>query len=131
MQWFISIGALFSLVFPRYVQTGPAVQGIDPREAVNRLKKFKSEFDLLKRKHESYAAGEDLFALKKTEYPALIKTHKELTLLTKLYDLYMVRWWRRWWRYRGRLFDSSAVRLFDCSTVLTFQRLFLLLPRTL
>jgi dynein heavy chain len=73
----------------RYVQTGPAVQGIEPREAVNRLKKFKSEFDLLKRKHESYAAGEDLFALKKTEYPALTKTHKELTLLTKLYDLYM------------------------------------------
>ena len=73
----------------RYVQTGPAVQGIEPKEAVNRLKKFKSEFDLLKRKHESYAAGEDLFALKKTEYPALIKTQKELTLLTKLYDLYM------------------------------------------
>ena len=65
-----------SPLFLRYVQTGPAVQGIDPREAVNRLKKFKSEFDLLKRKHESYAAGEDLFALKKTEYPALIKTHK-------------------------------------------------------
>jgi dynein heavy chain, axonemal len=73
----------------RYVQAGPAVQGIDPREAVTRLKKFKSEFDLLKRKHESYAAGEDLFALKKTEYPALVKTHKELSLLTKLYDLYM------------------------------------------
>jgi dynein heavy chain len=71
------------------VQAGPAVQGIDPREAVTRLKKFKSEFDLLKRKHESYAAGEDLFALKKTEYPALVKTHKELSLLTKLYDLYM------------------------------------------
>ena len=73
----------------RYVQTGPAVQGIDPKEAVVRLKRFKSEFDLLKRKQESYAAGEDLFALKKTEYPNMVKTHKELTMLTKLYDLYM------------------------------------------
>ena len=36
----------------RYVQTGPAVQGIDPSEAVVRLKRFQDEYMLLARKEE-------------------------------------------------------------------------------
>ncbi len=35
-----------------------------------------------------YSGGEDLFALKKTEYPELEATSKELDLLQKLYSLY-------------------------------------------
>ena len=33
-------------------------------------------------------AGEELFALKKTEYPELENTRKEVELLQKLYGLY-------------------------------------------
>eukprot|EP00949_MAST-11_sp_MAST-11-sp1_P002825 g2825.t1 len=73
----------------RYVQTGPAVQGIDPSEAVVRLKRFQDEYMLLARKEEQYGAGEELFAMKRTSYPSLEKTKKELKLLNMLYELYI------------------------------------------
>jgi dynein heavy chain len=39
-------------------------------------------------RYELYSGGEALFALKKTEYPELEATSKELELLQKLYSLY-------------------------------------------
>ena len=72
-----------------YSANGPMVKGLAPAEAVERLKRFESEFEIRQRKMEAYRAGEELFALKRTEYPALAKTKKELGLLSQLYLLYM------------------------------------------
>ncbi len=72
-----------------YVAKGPMVPGLKPREAVERLKKFKEDFEVRARKLEAFSAGEELFALRRTEYPELTKTKKELGLLDQLYGLYM------------------------------------------
>jgi dynein heavy chain, axonemal len=72
----------------RYVQNGPGVPGINAREAVVRLKRFKDEYEILDRKREVFAGGEDLFAIRRTDYSDLAKTKKELSLLSMLYSLY-------------------------------------------
>ena len=71
-----------------YESNGPMVNGITPDEAQQRLVKSQKLYELVERKYERYAGGEILFALKKTEYPNLIKTKKELDALNKLYGLY-------------------------------------------
>ena len=67
---------------------GPSVAGIEPVRAMERLKRFKDEYEFRDRKYKMCKIGEELFAMSETKYPALIKTKKELTLLTQLYDLY-------------------------------------------
>ena len=39
------------------------VPGIDPMEAVDRLKKFQQIYEVRKRKKENYTLGEELFGL--------------------------------------------------------------------
>lgn len=50
-----------------------------------------------------YTAGEELFALKNTQHPELVKTKKETCLLDQLYGLYMdvVHTLERWGRAIG------------------------------
>ncbi|KAF0689476.1 Aste57867_19083 [Aphanomyces stellatus] len=72
-----------------YTMNGPMVSGIKPTEAVERLARFKESLALRDRKLEVYAAGEELFGMRPTEYPELVKTRKELALLDQLYGLYM------------------------------------------
>eukprot|EP00941_MAST-03F_sp_MAST-3F-sp1_P001388 g1388.t1 len=72
----------------QYLSEGPMVVGITPMEAVQRLNRFKAEYDVRERKYQLYASGEELFALKKMEYPELVKTKQELKLLDRLYGLY-------------------------------------------
>lgn len=67
---------------------GPMVPGIEPREALNRLRMFSDEYSVRKRKYDSYYAGEKLFGLPHQSYPALEETKKEIELLDKLYNLY-------------------------------------------
>ena len=55
---------------------------------MSRLQKSQKLYELVERKNERYTGGEELFVLKKTEYPTLVKTKKELDLLQKLYGLY-------------------------------------------
>ncbi len=64
------------------------VQGINPREASDRLTIFQARFDELWRKYITYSGGEELFGLEVTEYPDLQRIRKELNLLQKLYGLY-------------------------------------------
>jgi dynein heavy chain len=71
-----------------YLANGPMVKGISPQEAMERLRRYQEEFELRSRKYELYSGGEELFALRKTEYPELEATQKELELLQKLYSLY-------------------------------------------
>uniref|UniRef100_A0AAZ3S0U6 AAA+ ATPase domain-containing protein n=1 Tax=Oncorhynchus tshawytscha TaxID=74940 RepID=A0AAZ3S0U6_ONCTS len=49
---------------------------------------FQARFDDLWRKFITYSSGEQLFGLPVTDYEALQKTRKELSLLQKLYGLY-------------------------------------------
>ena len=62
--------------------------GIQPREASDRLNIFMARFDDLWRKYLTYSGGEELFGLPITEYPDLQRIRKELGLLQKLYGLY-------------------------------------------
>ena len=67
---------------------GPAVPGLSPVEAVDRLKKFTQMFEVRARKWRNYCSGEELFGLPVTSYPEMERTEKEIGMLTRLYDLY-------------------------------------------
>jgi dynein heavy chain len=71
-----------------FEKNGPKVVGIEPREALNRLRMFADEYSIRKRKYESYHAGEKLFGLPHQSYPELVQTAREIELLEKLYNLY-------------------------------------------
>lgn len=71
-----------------FEKNGPAVPGIEPKEALNRLRMFSDEYSIRKRKFDSYHAGESLFGLPNQSYPALVETSKQIELLDKLYNLY-------------------------------------------
>eukprot|EP00887_Chlorella_sp_A99_P001633 scaffold8.g1633.t1 len=68
---------------------GPTVLGLDPTEATDRLRKFQALFEVRKRKWTAYASGEELFGLPVTRYPELARTEEEITMLDKLYSLYV------------------------------------------
>lgn len=72
-----------------YQRNGPMVAGISPTIALERLQQYNAELDIRDRKVEAFHAGEELFGMRKTEYPELTKTKKELDLLGQLYGLYM------------------------------------------
>lgn len=72
-----------------YLEHGPMVSGLAPAEAVARLHRFKDLITTRERKLEVYSAGEELFGMRPTEYPELLRTKKELALLDQLYGLYM------------------------------------------
>ena len=67
---------------------GPSVPGLEPMEAVERLKNFQTTFAVRKRKWDNYRSGEELFGLHVTPYPELEKIEKEIDMLDKLYSLY-------------------------------------------
>ena len=57
-----------------FVTNGPGEPGIDPNTAVERLKRFKDQYDIFARKR--IIGGEELFAIKPTPYPELTKTKR-------------------------------------------------------
>jgi len=71
-----------------FEEHGPTVSGLEPREALNRLKMFSEDYQVRKRRYDSYFAGETLFGLPHQQYPSLEDTRKEIQLLDKLYSLY-------------------------------------------
>ena len=72
----------------RWESDGPMSSDLRPSEAMERLHRFKGEYESHWRKFEEYRGGEELFALERTEYPALVRVRKDLTLLEDLYKLY-------------------------------------------
>jgi len=71
-----------------FEEEGPMVQGITPKEASDRLKRFENEFELKETIYNVNQKGENLFGLQNQEYPALLQTKKEISNLNKLYYLY-------------------------------------------
>lgn len=65
---------------------------------------------LLRTQAEMYTAGEELFALRNTQHPELVKTKKETCLLDQLYGLYMdvVHTLERWGMDRRRVVQPIA-----------------------
>ena len=57
-----------------YEESGPMVPGIPPASAVERLKRFREEFQVRERKQAIYYLGEDLFGLPHQQYPQMEKT---------------------------------------------------------
>ena len=57
-----------------FEKNGPMVPGIAPREALMRLRQFNEEYQVRKKKFDSYYAGETLFGLPHQSYPALETT---------------------------------------------------------
>eukprot|EP00940_MAST-03C_sp_MAST-3C-sp2_P002393 g2393.t1 len=72
-----------------FMSNGPMAPNTSPMDAVGLLSRYKEEYLLRERKFELYRSGEELFAMKKTEYPELAKTKNELRLLDRLYGLYV------------------------------------------
>ena len=93
-----------------YEERGPAVAGLAPKEALDRLRRFKEEFELRARKQEILFHAENLFGLPNRKYVLLDKTRQELIFLGELYDLYVqvldtVRAWKDelWTAVPGKL----------------------------
>ena len=72
----------------KFELSGPLEPGLPPSEAMERLARFQASYEILWRKYEAFEAGEELFALPKTEYPELVRTRKDLEMCTSLYGLY-------------------------------------------
>ncbi len=71
-----------------YEKNGPMVEGISPKEAIERLKRFDEQYEVREQQFKINKKGEELFGLQCQAYPALEKTKFELTNLKKLYNLY-------------------------------------------
>lgn len=50
---------------------------------------FQIRFDDLWERYERYSSGEKLFGLPLSEYPLLFERKKQMTMLSKLYSLYV------------------------------------------
>ena len=64
------------------------VPGVQPADAVERLRKYQRLYGSLEHKYLGYQAGEELFGLPTTILPDLERTKRELALLDRLYSLY-------------------------------------------
>lgn len=71
-----------------FLTTGPLEPGLEPHEALERLKAKREEYEVIRKKYDTAHAGEKLFGLPNQEYEKLNKTEEEILLLDKLYGLY-------------------------------------------
>ncbi|XP_063230049.1 dynein axonemal heavy chain 8-like [Bacillus rossius redtenbacheri] len=69
-------------------EKGPMEVGIPAQEASDRVLLFKSRFEELQSRYETYHSGEQLFDMEVQEYPLMEDRRRELRLLGWLYDLY-------------------------------------------
>ncbi|XP_054290039.1 dynein axonemal heavy chain 8-like [Macrosteles quadrilineatus] len=69
---------------------GPMVDGLEAKEASDRVLLFQGRFDELWRNYEVLSSGEKLFGMPVHDYPVLIERKKQFNLLQKLYGLYLI-----------------------------------------
>jgi dynein heavy chain len=63
-------------------------EGISPMEASDRMSVFATRYEALNKRYVTYSGGEELFGLPHSDYTDFSSKKKELSLLSKLYDLY-------------------------------------------
>ena len=68
---------------------GPVRPGMSPMDAVDSLEVFKKALDMREHKTEMYNAGEELFALRISNFEDIKKVKNDITLLSLLYSLYV------------------------------------------
>lgn len=61
------------------------MDGITPKDAAERLRRFKEEFELLNRNYEIYIRGEKLFGIPHKPNEDLETVKKEINKLNRLY----------------------------------------------
>jgi hypothetical protein len=71
-----------------YIANGPMAPGIGAQDAIDRLRRYHEELELLERRQNLYHSGQQLFALPRTVFAELDSTRRELGLLDTLYGLY-------------------------------------------
>ena len=71
-----------------YLLNGPMAPGIGAQDAIDRLRRYHEELELLERRQFLYHGGQALFALPRTVFTELDSTKRELGLLDTLYGLY-------------------------------------------
>lgn len=71
-----------------YDRSGPRVPGLSPGEAVNRIKKYGRESEQHQRNYSMLNAGEKLYGLPESKYPALDIIRKDVEMLDALYRLH-------------------------------------------
>jgi len=76
---------VFRNAFEKY---GPMEEGLEPNEALERLKAKREEYQVIKMLYDQLHAGEALFGLPHQSYEKLVKTSEQIQLLDKLYGLY-------------------------------------------
>lgn len=83
-----TFGDDISVFQERWAEDGPMSSDLRPVEAMERLHRFKGEYESHWRRFEEYRGGEELFSLERTEYPGLARVRKDLAMLEELYDLF-------------------------------------------
>lgn len=72
----------------QFEKNGPQEPGLEPHEALERLKAKTEEYQVIKQRFDQCFAGESLFGLPHQPYQKLTDTADEIQLLEKLYNLY-------------------------------------------
>ena len=67
-----------------YEHNGPKKEGLEPKEAANRLSRFKEEYKLLDRNRNQYNSAQDLLGIPKEPFADLTEMQKEIDTLEKL-----------------------------------------------
>jgi len=67
-----------------YDENGPKKEGLEPKEAANRLSRFKEEYKLLDRNRQQYNSAQDLLGIPKESFQDLTDMQKEIDTLEKL-----------------------------------------------
>jgi len=88
MRALVSFVEEVKVFYKDYMMNGPAFEHMDPVEGVKRLLKYQKLYEAKAKKLNAFQQGEDLFGLKRTEFPDLDKVRKSLHPLSQLYTLY-------------------------------------------
>jgi hypothetical protein len=70
-----------------YDENGPKKEGLEPKEAANRLSRFKEEYKLLDKNRSQYNNAQFLLGIPKESFSQLTEMSKEIDTLEKLYSL--------------------------------------------
>ena len=71
-----------------FARQGPGADGVRPAEGKARLSAFGGQLADLEQRRDQLGLGEELFGLKRTRFPELLRVRREVDELTLLYTLH-------------------------------------------